>query len=101
MYSNAWLNSDNKDAKGVRIRLRYFALRTYVECQGDLSLCKAATTRRALHKEGVGNLIVVLTIGALLIQIAFTAYKFWKEMNYAQPPNVPVDGEPFRKSDYD
>lgn len=83
-------------SKKMRIKSREFARQCYVRANGDVELAEKYA------KEGyreLGNPLLILTIGVLILEAIFYAIKIWKELNLSLPPRIPVGGEGFGLAD--
>jgi hypothetical protein len=78
--------------KAYRLRSRKLARSCYIRCDGDVDKAYAMAKER---KGEVGNPLVLLTIGVLVIQGIYYAIKIWNEMNLSRPPVEPLPGEGF------
>ena len=78
--------------KTYRLRARKLARSCYIHANGDVELAYAMAKDR---KSEVGNPLLLLTIGVLVMQGIYYALKVWKEMNLSQPPIEPLPREGF------
>ncbi len=78
--------------QGRRRKVRKLAREAWIFGKGDTGLAEQYV-RDNLSQ--VGSFLTLLMITSAVIQICYTAWKIWREMNVATPCKLPVPGEPF------
>ena len=78
--------------KTQRIKARCLARDCYIRCDGDVERAFGIAKDR---KSELGNPLIVLTIGVLLLQGIYYALRVWNEMNFRRPPIAPLPLEGF------
>lgn len=83
-----------------RVKARFFARESWIEADGDATVARRLVKERVevyrkSESQGYGSIILMLTITATMLQIAYTLFKFWKDTRTTVPPEIPADDEPF------
>lgn len=76
-----------------RKKAREVARRSWIKAEGDIPTAKRLAKQEI--NDGVGSFVVALTVAVLMLQLCYTAFKFWKEINCKVPPEEPQPNEPF------
>ena len=77
--------------KKHRLAARAMARESYIEAGGDVAAAKKIFRAKL---KGYGSILTMLTIGAIMLQIAYTLFKFWQDTRVAIPPEEPASDEP-------
>lgn len=65
---------------------RRIARKHYLQCEGDYRKYKKGV--RAEIKQEYGSILLYLTIAAVLLQIAYTLWKWWRDAKIKEPPEL-------------
>jgi hypothetical protein len=63
--------------------IRKIARLSWIEADGDMTKAKAICRQKV--KEKYGSIVVMITVAAALLQIAYTLFKFWQDLNQKRP----------------
>lgn len=78
--------------KSPRIKARNLACDCFDKAGGNV---EAAYEMAVKRKGEVGSILLMLTIGALVLQAIYYAMKIWQSLNLMKSPILPVPGEGF------
>lgn len=79
--------------KTYRIRARQLGIKSYCKANGDPELTRKIASENLRE---VGNPLVLLAIGVMILQAIYYAALIWNQLNLTIPPPVPIPNEGFK-----
>lgn len=73
-------------------KAREIARSSWIATNNNMYLARHVAREKA--KEEFGSLITAIMVVSAVLQICYTLFKFWKEMNITHPTIEPLESEP-------
>lgn len=83
-----------------RLKAREIARESWIKANGEMPVAKefakaAVAKYKAEQSQGYGSMVLMLTIAAAMLQIAYILFKFWMDTRTRVPTEAADPAEPF------